>query len=93
MKSFSSSEEMERVFDEGAESILDYADMSTLRKPGREQTRRVALDMGDEAIARLDAFAARYGVTRQSLIKVWLVERMDKEDERAARRARAAATL
>ncbi|MDM8271524.1 hypothetical protein QUW25_07560 [Thermophilibacter provencensis] len=42
--------------------------------------------MGDGTIARLDAFAARYGVTRQSLIKVWLVERMDEEDDRAARR-------
>ena len=86
MKAFKSHQEMERVFDEGKESILDYADMSTLNKPDRERPRRVALDMGDGTIARLDAFAARYGVTRQSLIKVWLVERMDEEDDRAARR-------
>lgn len=86
-KTFSSAEEMERVFDEGEESILDYADMSTLRKPGKEQQRRVALDMVESQVSRLDAYAKRYGITRQSLIKVWLTERMDEEDERAARRA------
>ncbi|WP_455138744.1 type II toxin-antitoxin system BrnA family antitoxin [Thermophilibacter sp.] len=83
---------MERVFDKGEESVLEYADMSTLRKPGREPSRRVALDMSDGTIARLDAFASRYGVTRQSLIKVWLVERMDQEDERAAQREAGRAT-
>ncbi|MBM6942569.1 type II toxin-antitoxin system BrnA family antitoxin [Collinsella intestinalis] len=83
MKTFSSSEEMERVFDTGEESILDYADMSTLKKPGKAATRRVALDMNSAAIARLDSFAERYGVSRQALIKVWLMERMDEEDARA----------
>ncbi len=92
MKTFSSESEMERVFDKGEESVLEYADMSTLRKPGREPSRRVALDMSDGTIARLDAFASRYGVTRQSLIKVWLVERMDQEDERAAQREAGRAT-
>ena len=84
MKTFNSSQEMERVFDEGEESILDYADMSTLKKPGKAATRRVALDMNAPAIARLDSFAERYGVSRQALIKVWLMERMDEEDARAA---------
>ena len=81
-------EELARMFDEG-EELSDYMDLSTVRRVSAPQpsTRRVALDMTDPTIARLDAFAARYGVTRQSLMKVWLVERMDEEDERAARRA------
>lgn len=84
-------EELDRMFDEG-EDISEYMDLSSARKLDvhTPRMRRVALDMGGEAIARLDAFAARYGITRQSLIKVWLVERMDQEDERAARRAEAA---
>ena len=85
-------EELDRMFDEG-EDISEYMDMSSVRKLDvhTSQTRRVALDMGDEAIARLDVFATRYGVTRQSLIKIWLMERMDQEEDRLARRAQTVA--
>lgn len=79
-------EEFDRMFDDGELDVTEYADVSTISRPNREQSRRVALDMSDGTVRRLDAFAARYGVTRQSLIKVWLTERMDEEDERALRR-------
>ena len=45
MKTFNSSVEMERVFDEGEESILDYADMSSLRHPNRERNALKALSV------------------------------------------------
>ena len=80
-----SAEDIDALVDSG-EDITRYIDVTTIEQPGKQQCRRVALDMGDGTISRLDAFAARYGVTRQSLIKVWLVERMDEEDDRAARR-------
>lgn len=66
----SSLEEFDRMFDDGELDVTDYADMSTMKRPNREQSRRVALDMADGTVERLDAFAARYGVTRQSLIKI-----------------------
>lgn len=30
--------ELDRIVDEGEENILDYADLSTLRKPNQERT-------------------------------------------------------
>ena len=80
-----SAEDIDRMVDEG-EDITAHIDMTSIEQPGKQPSRRVALDMTDPVIARLDAFAARYGVTRQSLMKVWLIERMYEEDERAARR-------
>ena len=78
MKTFSSADEMEQVFDAGEESILDYADMSTLRKPGRSQ-RQTTLSLPEWLISALDDEASRIGVSRQAIIKVWLAERADRE--------------
>ena len=78
MKTFSREEDLQRVFDAGEESILDYADMSTMRKPNQESPRQVLIDIEDGTAARLDRFASRYGMTRQALIETWLVERMDE---------------
>lgn len=91
MKTFSSEEDLQRVFDAGEESILDYADMSTMRKPNQESPRQVLIDIEDGTAARLDRFASRYGMTRQALIETWLVERMDEEDRRSSPHAHAAA--
>ncbi|WP_283171044.1 type II toxin-antitoxin system BrnA family antitoxin [Curtanaerobium respiraculi] len=68
MKRFSSSEEMERVFDAGDESILDYADMSRARRIG-EPAKRISMDMPPGMVSRLDREAARLGVNRQAVIK------------------------
>lgn len=67
-KRFDSAEEMERVFDAGEESILDYADMSTatVSKP---VARRISMDMAPGMVVRLDAEAERLGVNRQAVIK------------------------
>lgn len=91
MKTFNSEEELERVFDLGEESILDYADMSTINKPNRTTSQRISLNLSDSTVARLDDFAARYGTTRQNLIRVWLTERMDEEDGPTARHSHATA--
>ncbi len=37
-------------------------------------------------VVRLDGYASEYGVTRQSLMKIWLAERLDEEDDHKARR-------
>lgn len=91
MKTFSSEEDLQRVFDAGEESILDYADMSTMRKPNQKSPRQVPLDIEDSTAARLDRFASRYGMTRQALVEAWLVERMDEEERRGSSHSHAAA--
>ena len=50
--------------------------VSTLSRPNQAQ-RRVNVDFPEWMIASLDREAARLGVTRQSLIKVWLAEHLE----------------
>lgn len=64
-------------FDSG-EEIIEDLDLSSIRRPNQEQ-RRINVDFPSWVIASLDKEAARIGVTRQSIIKVWLVERLQSE--------------
>jgi len=70
-------EELDRRFDEG-EDISGYLDWSKATRPGLEQ-RRVNVDLPNWMIASLDSEAKRVGVTRQSIVKVWLAERLKAE--------------
>ena len=70
--------EFDRKFDEGNEDIVDDLDLSTVRRVNQEQ-KRIDVDVPSWVVASLDREAARIGVTRQSLIKVWLVERLQAE--------------
>ncbi len=69
--------DFDRVFDEGSQDIIDELDLSTARRPGRE-VRRVNVDFPAWMVESLDAEAVRLGVTRQSVIKTWIAERLDK---------------
>jgi hypothetical protein len=62
-------------FDAG-EDISDHVDWSTARRPGLEK-RRVNIDFTDQMVRRLHIEAQRRGVTRQSLIKMWVADRLD----------------
>jgi len=66
-------------FDEGKEDVVDDLDLSTMRRPNQEQ-KRINVDFPAWVVESLDREAARIGVTRQSIIKVWLVERLKNED-------------
>jgi hypothetical protein len=63
-------------FDAGVEDIVNDLDLSTLKRPNQGQ-RRVNVDFPEWMVASLDREAARLGVTRQSIIKVWLAERLE----------------
>lgn len=63
-------------FDKG-EDITRILDLSKARRPLQEQ-RRVNVDFPTWMIDSLDREAGRLGVTRQSIIKVWLAERLEK---------------
>ena len=69
--------EFDEKFDDGAEDVMDDLDMSTASRPLKEQ-RRVHVDFPVWMVESLDREASRLGVTRQSIIKVWIAERLEK---------------
>lgn len=74
-----SAEEFDHRFDEGG-NISAYLDWSSARRPGLEQ-RRVNVDCPQWMIDSLDREARRVGITRQSIIKMWLAERLKAEHQ------------
>ena len=69
--------ELDKKFDEGVEDVIDEFDLSTAMRPNREQ-KRVNVDFPLWMVDSLDREASRLGVTRQSIIKVWIAERLEK---------------
>ena len=69
-----------KKFDSDFDSDKDVTgalDLSKARRPLREQ-KRVNVDFPTWMIESLDKEASRLGVTRQSIIKVWLAERLEQ---------------
>jgi hypothetical protein len=75
------SSEFDRRFKEG-ESVIDALDLYAARRPRLEQ-RRVNVDFPIWMVEQLDLEASRLGVTRQSIITVWLAERLDRRKDSA----------
>ncbi len=69
-------EDFDKKFD-GGQSIIDNLDLSKARRPEQEQ-KRVNVDFPVWMIQSLDKEARRLGVPRQSIIKMWLAERLEK---------------
>lgn len=65
-----SSSEFDRLFDDG-DAVVDALDLESARRP-RLQQKRVNVDFSLWMVEQLDRDASRLGVTRQSIIKVWL---------------------
>ena len=64
----------DRKFDSGGK-ILDRVDLSQARRIGTD-AKRVNVDFPAWMVDSLDREARRLGVTRQSLIKLWLADRL-----------------
>jgi hypothetical protein len=62
---------------EAGESVIDLLDLTQARRPGVE-IRRVNVDFPEWMIHSIDRHARRLGITRQSLIKIWLAERLEE---------------
>lgn len=69
--------EFDRLFDEGKTDMTPYLDLSSARRPGRKP-QRVNVDFPAWMVQSLDKEAGRLGITRQSLIKIWLAERLER---------------
>jgi hypothetical protein len=70
------SSDFDQRFDVG-ESVLEDLDLGGARRIRLEQ-KRVNVDFPVWMIDQLDREASRLGVTRQSIIKVWLAERLEQ---------------
>ncbi len=68
--------ELEKKFDAG-KSVKQHLDLSKATRPNQEQ-KRVNVDFPLWMIHLLDKEAKRLGVPRQSIIKIWLAERLEK---------------
>jgi hypothetical protein len=69
-------EELDKKFDE-RNNVLEHLDLSKARRTNQEQ-KRVNVDFPLWMIQSLDKEAKRLGVPRQSIIKIWLAERLNK---------------
>ncbi len=68
--------EFDHKFEQGEEIVGDL-DLAGARRPGLEP-RRVNVDFPAWVIDSLDREARRLGVTRQSIIKIWIAERLER---------------
>ncbi|MEM9272382.1 MAG: CopG family antitoxin [Cyanobacteria bacterium P01_F01_bin.143] len=67
-------EEFDKKFDDG-EDISEYIDFDSLRPPNAEQ-KPISIELPLWIVKGLDKEAQRLGVTRQSVIKTWLAEKL-----------------
>jgi len=68
--------EFDKKFDDGKD-ISKYLDVSKAKRPEQEQ-KRVNVDFPLWMIHLLDREAKRLGVPRQSIIKFWVAERLER---------------
>ena len=72
----------DRKFDRG-DDISAFVDPSSIKRPGLE-IRRVNVDFPEWMIRSLDLESKHIGVSRQSLIKLWISERLRLERRTSA---------
>ena len=69
--------EFDKKFDDG-EDIMEYVDFASARRPNLK-AKRVNVDFPVWMVKALDQEAKRLGVTRQSVIKMWIDERLHRK--------------
>ena len=69
--------DFDKKFNENKTDIIDDLDLSTLKRPNQQQ-KRVNVDFPVWVIDSFDKEAGRVGVSRQSIIKLWLVEKLEQ---------------
>lgn len=69
--------QFDKAFDDG-ESVAEHLDWSKARRP-KTAIRQVNVAFPEWVVDALDREAGRLGITRQSLVKVWIAERLKTE--------------
>lgn len=73
-------EKFDRAFEKG-EDLTPYLDLGSAK--ALHPTQRVNVDVPKDLLEKVDQEAARIGVPRTSLIKIWIAERLDRLDTAA----------
>ena len=68
--------EFDKAFDAGKSDIIHHLDTAHVRRPNL-RPKRVNVDFPTWMVSSLDQEASRLGITRQSLIKTWLNEKLE----------------
>jgi len=68
-------EEFDKIFDDNKEDIIEYLDLSNIRRPNLEP-KRINIDFLTWMVKKLDEEAQHIGVSRQAIIKTWLAEKI-----------------
>lgn len=68
-----------KIFDQQFDKDIDITGLLDISKAKRvlQEQKRVNVDFPTWMIESLDREAGRLGVTRQSIIKIWLAERLE----------------
>ena len=66
--------DFDKKFDDG-EDVTAFLDVKAASRPSLEQ-KRVNVDFPAWMVREIDKEASRIGITRQSLIKLWLADRL-----------------
>ena len=73
--------DLDKKFDSG-EDVTGFLDLSKAGRPGQEQ-KRVNVDFPIWMIHSFDKEARRLGVPRQSIIKIWIAEKLKEVTKQA----------
>lgn len=82
-----SAEEFDRVFDEGEQDVLQYVDLSTVRKVAVEEdaVRKVNCSLPAWIVEAAEEEARHLAISRSAVINLWLAEKA--QEHRQARAA------
>lgn len=70
--------DFDKKFDEGKEDITQFLDLNKARRAGLE-IKRINVDFPEWMIESLDREAHRLGISRQSLIKFWIADKLEHQ--------------
>ena len=73
-------DELDTLFDEGKEDVLQHFDLENARRVKPTQ-KRVNVDFPVWMLNSLDREAKNLGVSRQALIKFWISDRLSSPSE------------
>ncbi len=73
-KNFDSSKQMDKFLEES-----DLGDFFTNSEMNQPKIKKINLDLPEWLIEHLDLEASRAGVSRQPLIKLWLIQKLEEE--------------
>lgn len=77
MKNSIEAKDFDKKFDDGEEDIIEYLDFAQMKQPSYEG-KQVKVSFPLWMVEALEVEAHRLGISYQSLINVWIAERLDR---------------